>query len=110
MDMGYPGDQVLACLHAASNDFDRALEYLVGGIPPPLQSSAPSIVDAREGDSRSETVRNLMDMGYPEDQVLVCLHAASNDFDRALEYLMNRAPLPPAETRGLEADAQVRPP
>ncbi|KAK1946979.1 UV excision repair protein RAD23 B [Phytophthora citrophthora] len=44
------------------------------------------------GEQMSATVQQLVDMGFPEDQVRSALRAAFNNPERAVEYLMNGIP------------------
>ncbi|RHZ00459.1 hypothetical protein DYB37_004932, partial [Aphanomyces astaci] len=62
-------------------------------------SGAPGLV---VGEQLSGTIRQLVDMGFPEEQVRLALQAAFNNPDRAVEYLMNGIPerqaAPPASS------------
>uniref|UniRef100_H3G763 UV excision repair protein RAD23 n=1 Tax=Phytophthora ramorum TaxID=164328 RepID=H3G763_PHYRM len=48
------------------------------------------------GEQMSATVQQLVDMGFPEDQVRSALRAAFNNPERAVEYLMSGIPEQPA--------------
>merc|ERR1712137_1519277 len=69
--------------------------------------------------SADEAVKQLCDMGFAREQVQKCLHAAHNNVDRAVEYLMSGIPdsgmnpvdlSPPATTDIAAAQAQGEPP
>jgi UV excision repair protein RAD23 len=40
------------------------------------------------GEALQSTIQNMVDMGFPRDQVLRALRASFNNPDRAVEYLM----------------------
>ncbi|KAF8348060.1 hypothetical protein F5887DRAFT_1071718 [Amanita rubescens] len=57
-------------------------------------SSAPPFGDSSflSGEALQTTIQNMVDMGFPRDQVLRALRASFNNPDRAVEYLMNGIP------------------
>uniref|UniRef100_A0A0W0FVP2 UV excision repair protein RAD23 n=1 Tax=Moniliophthora roreri TaxID=221103 RepID=A0A0W0FVP2_MONRR len=71
--------------------------------PPPAAAPASSTEPAQQrafGDTSSflsgsalqETINNMVEMGFPKDQVLRALRASFNNPDRAVDYLMNGIP------------------
>lgn len=54
-------------------------------------NSAPPFGDSSflSGEVLQTTIQNMVDMGFPRDQVLRALRASFNNPDRAVEYLMN---------------------
>ncbi|CAK4679587.1 unnamed protein product [Aphanomyces euteiches] len=71
-------------------------------VPAPATTTAPAATPAAGaeglvvGEALNDTIRQLCDMGFPEEQVRVALQAAFNNPDRAVEYLMNGIPEQPA--------------
>ncbi|KAG7387423.1 UV excision repair protein RAD23 B [Phytophthora pseudosyringae] len=60
------------------------------------------------GEQMSATVQQLVDMGFPEDQVRSALRAAFNNPERAVEYLMTGIPeqaVAPPQTAASSAEA-----
>lgn len=55
-------------------------------------ATATAVAEAPSSDELNASVRQLCDMGFPEDQVRAALQAAFNNADRAVEYLMNGIP------------------
>lgn len=56
--------------------------------PSAAQSSRPEEVLA-VGDQYNSAVANLMEMGFPKDQVEKAMKAAFNNPERATDYLLN---------------------
>lgn len=66
-------------------------------VPPPApaaasteaQAQAPGLgVSFLSGDALQTTINNMVEMGYPRDQVMRALRASYNNPDRAVEYLL----------------------
>ncbi|KAI6002735.1 hypothetical protein EDD15DRAFT_2224165 [Pisolithus albus] len=72
--------------------------------PAPASTSPSSLQQAESflsGDVLQVTIQNMVEMGFPRDQVLRALRASYNNPDRAIEYLMTGIPA------HLEAEAQT---
>ncbi|KAI6119888.1 hypothetical protein EDD16DRAFT_1579367 [Pisolithus croceorrhizus] len=72
---------------------------------PALASTSPASLQQAEsfltGDALQVTIDNMIEMGFPRDQVLRALRASYNNPDRAIEYLTTGIPA------HLEAEAQA---
>ncbi|KAF7376081.1 UV excision repair protein RAD23 [Mycena sanguinolenta] len=96
--------------------------------PPPCAAAAPAPAadpapaaaappQAAFGDSSSflsgealqATVNNMVDMGFPRDQVMRAMRASFNNPDRAVEYLMTNLRLPLLEPPPAAAPAAAAP-
>ncbi|ETW80448.1 hypothetical protein HETIRDRAFT_384981 [Heterobasidion irregulare TC 32-1] len=68
--------------------------------PAPAAPAAPAAAPPAFGDMSSfltgealqSTIQNMVEMGFPRDQVLRALRASYNNPDRAVDYLMNGIP------------------
>lgn len=68
--------------------------------PAPAAPAAPAAAPPAFGDMSSfltgealqSTIQNMVEMGFPRDQVLRALRASYNNPDRAVDYLMNVGP------------------
>lgn len=60
--------------------------------PPPAPTPAAAQVGQGSsflsGDALQTTINNMVEMGYPRDQVMRALRASYNNPDRAVEYLL----------------------
>ncbi|KXN90655.1 UV excision repair protein rhp23, partial [Leucoagaricus sp. SymC.cos] len=60
----------------------------------PIPSTTPAGVDSGflTGEALQSAISNLVEMGFPREQVLRAMRASFNNPDRAVEYLMNGIP------------------
>lgn len=59
------------------------------GVAPINTTPASGDSSFLSGDALQTTIQNMVEMGFPQDQVLRALRASFNNPDRAVEYLMN---------------------
>lgn len=59
--------------------------------PPAAFGDASSFLS---GDGLQAAISNMVEMGFPKDQVLRAMRASFNNADRAVEYLMNVRAIP----------------
>jgi UV excision repair protein RAD23 len=72
---------------------------------PQLQTQTPN-APSRESNLNPEAIRQLMDMGFPEDEATTALRAAMGNADVAVEFLMNGIPPHALAAAGMGGDNQ----
>lgn len=73
MDMGYERDQVVTALRASFNCPDRAVEYLLTGIPPSLMDTTPADTESLNPPPSTESSITLPENPSAEDDPLAFL-------------------------------------
>ncbi|KAK7472615.1 UV excision repair protein rad23 [Stygiomarasmius scandens] len=74
---------------APASDSAPATAPAAPSAPPPAFGDTSSFLS---GEALQTTINNMVDMGFPRDQVLRALRASFNNPDRAVEYLMTGIP------------------
>ncbi|KAF8744941.1 hypothetical protein AX14_012766 [Amanita brunnescens Koide BX004] len=82
------------------------------GVAPINTTPASGDSSFLSGDALQTTIQNMVEMGFPQDQVLRALRASFNNPDRAVEYLMNGIPssLDNERSTSTQTTGALRPP